>query len=200
MHTISKKIAVILFSLSLFSLFSPSITLAYTTIGSNMAGCHWGENSSGEKKCWLANKCDAGKIPPAQLASTFCNKYRTSLTCAMVTNRLCVDPSTPSSDIFEKINPATNIPVDSSLGDILTNKSGKSFSVINLLIFIAGLVFFVNTIAAGWSYLLSSGDPKKASDASHRLTNGFIGLIIVLASFLIVRLVSNIIGFEAGLI
>ena len=103
-------------------------------------------------------------------------------------------------DSIKNQNPATNIPVDSSLGDILTNKSGDSFSVINLLFFFAGLAFFVNIIIAGWSYMLSSGDPKKTAAASNRLINGLIGIIIVIASFLIVRLVSNIIGFETGLI
>lgn len=93
-------------------------------------------------------------------------------------------------------NPATNIDVDGTLSDLLTNKTGISFSIINLLIFFAGIAFFVNTIIAGWNYMFSSGDPKKAAAASSRLLNGFIGLIIVLASFLIVRLVSSVIGFQ----
>lgn len=98
-------------------------------------------------------------------------------------------------DTIKDKNPAENIPVDSNLADILTNKSGLSFSIINLLIFAAGFIFFINTVIAGWNYMLSSGDPKKASSASTRLLNGFVGLIIVIASFLLVRLVSTIIGF-----
>lgn len=101
-------------------------------------------------------------------------------------------------DTIKGQNPAKNIDPDSSLADILTNKSGSgtSFSIINLLIFAAGVVFFVNTIIAGWEYMFSTGDPKKASSASTRLLNGFVGLVIVLASFLIVRLVSTVIGFQ----
>jgi hypothetical protein len=86
---------------------------------------------------------------------------------------------------------------DSTLGDMLTNSgAGRSFSIINLLIFFAGVAFFINTVIAGWNYMFSSGDPKKASAASTRLLNGFAGLVIVLASFLIVRLVSTIIGYQ----
>jgi hypothetical protein len=96
------------------------------------------------------------------------------------------------------LNPATNIDPDGSLSDLLTNKggSGSSFSIINLFIFAGGVVFFINTIIAGWEYMFSSGDPKKAVSASARLLNGFVGLIIVIASFLIVRLVSTVIGFQ----
>jgi hypothetical protein len=91
-----------------------------------------------------------------------------------------------------------NINPDSNLADILTNKggSGASFSIINLLIFFAGIAFFINLVIAGWNYMFSSGDPKKTAAASSRLLNGFIGLVIVLVSFLIVRLVSTIIGFQ----
>jgi len=101
-------------------------------------------------------------------------------------------------DTIKDQNPAKNINVDSSLADILTNKggSGTSFSIINLLIFFAGIVFFINTIIAGWDYMFSTGDPKKISSASTRLLNGFVGLVVVIASFLIVRLISTIIGFQ----
>ena len=101
-------------------------------------------------------------------------------------------------DTLKSQNPAKNINPDGTLADLLTNKggSGTSFSIINLLIFAAGIAFFVNTVIAGWNYMFSSGDPKKASVASTRLLNGFVGLIIVLGSFLIVRLVSSVIGFQ----
>lgn len=95
-------------------------------------------------------------------------------------------------------NPATNIDPDGTLSDLLTNKggSGAGFSIINLLIFFAGVAFFINTVIAGWDFIFSTGDPKKASSASTRLLNGFVGIIIVIASFLLVRLVSTIIGFQ----
>jgi len=103
-------------------------------------------------------------------------------------------------DTIKDLNPATNIDVDGTLSDLLTNKTGTSFSIINLLIFFAGLAFFINIVLAGWGYIFSSGDPKKTAAASTRLLNGFVGLIIVLASFLVVRLVSSVIGFQSGLI
>lgn len=90
-------------------------------------------------------------------------------------------------------NPATNIDIDSNLSDLLT---GGGFNLISFIFFIAGLIFFFNIIIAGWEYFLSSGDPQKVASAGNRLLNGFIGIIVVTASFLIVRLISSMIGLE----
>lgn len=91
------------------------------------------------------------------------------------------------------INPATKIDTDSNLSDLLT---GGGFNLISFIFFIAGLVFFFNIIIAGWEYFFSAGDPQKVVSAGNRLLNGFIGIIVVIVSFLIVRLVSSMIGLE----
>ncbi len=90
-------------------------------------------------------------------------------------------------------NPATKIDTDSNISDLLT---GGGFNLIDFIFFIAGLVFFFNIIIAGWEYFLSNGDPQKIVSAGNRLLNGFIGIIIVVASFLIVRLFSSMIGLD----
>ncbi len=96
--------------------------------------------------------------------------------------------------VLDKIdNPATNINPNSNLSEILT---GGGFNLIDFLFFIAGLVFFFNIIIAGWEYFFSAGDPQKVESAGNRLLNGFIGIIVVVASFLIVRLFSSMIGLD----
>ncbi len=78
----------------------------------------------------------------------------------------------------------------------LVNGSTAGFDVINFVFVIVGLLFFANLIAAGWAYMLSSGDPKKAAFASVRITNGFTGLVMVFTAFLVVRLISILLGLN----
>ena len=54
------------------------------------------------------------------------------------------------------------------------------FSVI-----IAGLVAFGALIYGGFSYLTSTGSPAKIADAKDRILSAFLGLIILLCSYLI---------------
>ena len=85
---------------------------------------------------------------------------------------------------------APKIPLG-NISDLLT-KGG--FNIITFLFFIIGLVFFVNLILAAWEYLLSSGDPKRAASANQRILNAIIGILLVFASFLIIRVVTSILG------
>lgn len=88
-------------------------------------------------------------------------------------------------------SPAKNIPNTLNLADLLT-KGG--FNLIDFLFIIIGLIFFANLVMAGWDYMFSSGDPKKVSAATTRLINGIIGLVVAVAAFIIVRLVTNMLG------
>lgn len=73
---------------------------------------------------------------------------------------------------------------------------GGNVDIINLAFIGVGLVFFFNLIMAGWDYLLSSGDPKKAAVASARLTNGLTGLLMAFTAFLVVRIVTTILSID----
>ena len=88
-------------------------------------------------------------------------------------------------------NIATNIPLSRTLGTLLTS---SGFNLLDLIFVIVGLGFFTNLVMAGWEYMLSSGDPKKISAATTRITNGFIGLIMAITAFLVVRTVVQLLG------
>jgi hypothetical protein len=104
------------------------------------------------------------------------------------------DP-TPAADTSVNIsglyNPAPKIPLTSKVTDIFT-KGG--FDLINFVFIIIGLIFFANLVMAGWDYMMSSGDPKKVAAATTRLINGFVGLIMAVAAFVVVRLITNVLG------
>lgn len=91
-------------------------------------------------------------------------------------------------------NPAPNI-TSNTIGGIL---SGGGFSVISVIFFFVGLSFFFSLVMAGWEYIVSTGDPKKISSATTRFINSLLGIAIALASFLIVRIFSQMIDPATG--
>ena len=76
-----------------------------------------------------------------------------------------------------------------TISDLLTGTN-----IISFVFFIAGLVFFFNLLTAAWEYLLSTGDAKKIAGATQRFLNAFTGIVIVLGSFVIVRIVLSVLG------
>jgi len=59
-----------------------------------------------------------------------------------------------------------------------------------LIISIAGLAAFVMIVWGGVQYLTSAGDPGRMGDAQDRLYNAVLGLIIILTSYLIMKVVN----------
>lgn len=84
--------------------------------------------------------------------------------------------------------------IPGSIGDLLTN-----LKIIPLIFFIAGLIFFFNLLYAAWDYLLSTGDAKKIAGGTQRVLNAFVGIVIVLGAFVVVRIILAILGLQ-GLI
>ena len=62
--------------------------------------------------------------------------------------------------------------------------------VFTFAIMIAGLLAFGALIYGGFSYLTSAGDPSKMKDGQDQIIAGFLGLIIVLSSFLILNTIN----------
>lgn len=105
-----------------------------------------------------------------------------------------ISPAYAQVDISSLSYPGQKITNTWNIGDLLTN-----LKIIPLVFFIAGLIFFFNLLYAAWDYLLSTGDAKKIAGGTQRVLNAFVGIVIVLASFVIVRIILAILGLE-GLI
>lgn len=101
-----------------------------------------------------------------------------------------------ASSVIDQINagqPAgLNIPAGATVAQILSG--GGKFNLFTLAFALIGFYFMFNIISAGYDYVMSSGDPKKISAAGSRFINGFIGLAVAFFSFLIVNLITNMIG------
>lgn len=60
------------------------------------------------------------------------------------------------------------------------------------------ILFFV-FVSGGYDFLFSRGNPEKVKSARAKLTAGVVGFILLVMSYLIVRLVSQIFGIGEGL-
>ncbi|OGH19778.1 MAG: hypothetical protein A3D74_00865 [Candidatus Levybacteria bacterium RIFCSPHIGHO2_02_FULL_37_13] len=67
---------------------------------------------------------------------------------------------------------------------------------IQSLLLFAGIVAVFLIVHSGSKFVLSSGDPKRVEEARNTLVYAVMGLIIVMAAFLIVNLVSHLTGVE----
>jgi len=90
-------------------------------------------------------------------------------------------------------NPAPNIPLTSKITDLFGERE-NGFWLINLVFVIIGLIFFANLVMAGWEFMMSSGDAKKTAAANTRITNALFGLVMAAAAFIVVNLVTNVLG------
>lgn len=61
----------------------------------------------------------------------------------------------------------------------------------------AGFALLIYIVFAGYTLLMSRGDPKAISAAQANLTNGLIGFIIVFTSYWIVQIVAMVLGAQS---
>lgn len=65
-------------------------------------------------------------------------------------------------------------------------------TIINVLLFVVGLLSVIMIIVSGISYVTSSGDAGKVAKAKNTLTYAIVGLIVALLAYAIVFWVSNL--------
>ncbi len=67
-------------------------------------------------------------------------------------------------------------------------------NIAQIIVYFAGLVFFIMFISGGFKWITSGSDPKKTAKASSTLTMSIIGLVGVIFSFLILKFISSFVG------
>jgi len=68
-------------------------------------------------------------------------------------------------------------------------------NVISVIVALAGVALFLMFVMSGFSFLFSGGDPKKLEQARGTLTNAIIGLVVIVAAYLILRLIGVFSGY-----
>jgi hypothetical protein len=64
--------------------------------------------------------------------------------------------------------------------------------ILRTLIVIAGLYCVFNIIFAGYGFLSAGGDPKKIEDATSKITQSIIGLVVVAGSLVLAAIIGQI--------
>lgn len=82
-----------------------------------------------------------------------------------------------------------------SLGGTNATLSNLINPIISNVLIISGILALATLLFAGFSYITSEGDKAKIAQASSGITYGIIGLVVVVAAFLITRLLGAILGF-----
>jgi len=68
--------------------------------------------------------------------------------------------------------------------------------ILNIVARLAGLAVFVMLILGGWQYLTSGGEKQAAQKARNTLTYAILGLVLVIASWFILRFIKFFTGVE----
>lgn len=85
-----------------------------------------------------------------------------------------------------------------SFTDVATIKGLECLfqNIAQVIIYFAGLVFFIMFIKGGFKYMTSGGDPKKTASASHILAMSIMGIVGVILSFIILKFISTFTGIN----
>lgn len=67
-------------------------------------------------------------------------------------------------------------------------------NLIGAIVSLAGVAFFVMLLVGGFNFLFSGGDPKKLETAKGTLTYAIIGLVVIVAGFLILKTIEVFTG------
>ena len=68
-------------------------------------------------------------------------------------------------------------------------------SILNVVMLIAAVLVFAFLIFGGIQWITAGGDKSKAEEARNKITSAIIGLVIVAASYALINLIVNFLGF-----
>ncbi len=67
-------------------------------------------------------------------------------------------------------------------------------NVLNAVMGLSGIYFFVNLLMGGFAYITAGGDKEGVQKATHRIRNALIGIAILLSSFVIIWIIEVLFG------
>ncbi|MBX4186747.1 MAG: hypothetical protein KW802_00590 [Candidatus Doudnabacteria bacterium] len=78
----------------------------------------------------------------------------------------------------------TGLPNDTSISQFI-------LKIINIALAVAGLIAVLFLIIGGFRYITSAGNEETAESAKKIIINAIIGVVVIILSFVIVRVISN---------
>jgi len=79
------------------------------------------------------------------------------------------------------------------LGDLISR-------MLTFIIPLSGIVLLFVLIWGGYDYMMSQGNPEKVKTAQAKITTGIIGFILLISSYLVVRVIAGIFGLSTGIL
>lgn len=80
-------------------------------------------------------------------------------------------------------------PTLDQLGDVFTN-------LVSALLALGGVILFIMLLSGGFKFLTSGGDPKAVEGAKKTMTYAILGVVLLAASYLILKILSDITGVQ----
>jgi len=68
--------------------------------------------------------------------------------------------------------------------------------IIGVMTIIAGIWFIFQFIIGAYGYITAGGEQQKVTNATKKITNALIGLVVVVAAYAIMSLLGKVLGFE----
>lgn len=102
---------------------------------------------------------------------------------------------TPFSSVFGKISPPpelsslTGLPGASGLNIFLSNALRLAYGI-------GGVIFIFMLVSGAILWILSGGDKEQVAKARGRIIHAIIGIVLLGLTFVIITLLSNILGFQ----
>lgn len=105
----------------------------------------------------------------------------------LVTAPLAATTTAGAVEVFEACTGAADTAVCKGKDDKVLGPDGLLTNVINLLLFIIGIVSLIMIIVGGFKYTTSAGDSSQLSNAKDTILYALVGLVIAIMSFAIVN-------------
>ncbi len=105
--------------------------------------------------------------------------------------------------VFGKVDAPVGVDKYNAAAGAAANNIGLILFISNLIkvaTIVAGVIVLFNLIAAGYIYINSQGDTNAANKVKDQITTSVLGLIVIVASYTIVAVVSFFLFGDAGYI
>lgn len=96
-------------------------------------------------------------------------------------------PGSPSSALSDTAAAASGL----ATGDADTQIFTIIGNIVDILLGLLGIIFFLLTVWAGYIWMTAQGEPGKVEKAQKMLTQGAIGLVIIFAAYAISNFALN---------
>ncbi len=78
----------------------------------------------------------------------------------------------------------------------LTKITGAISSIVGFMTIAGSIWFMFQLLFGGYEWISSAGDTKKLTTARQRIMNGFFGLVIVIAAWIMIAVVGQFFGYD----